>query len=59
MKTTGNKAKVYTYRHEFKTDKKLKTLMEEHCEELGMAKAEYIRKAIVERLKKGKKIKGS
>lgn len=55
MKTTGNRAKQYLYRHEFKSDKKLNDELMSHCEAIDMKKAEFIRKAIVEKLKRDSK----
>ena len=52
MKTTGNRAKQYQYRHEFRSDKPLRDGLIEHCEAISMGKAEFIRKAIAEKLKR-------
>ena len=55
IKTTGNRAKQYQYRHEFRSDKSLKDELIQHCEEISMGKAEFIRKAIKEKLNRDKK----
>ena len=55
IKTTGNRAKQYQYRHEFRSDRSLRDELMEHCEEISMGKAEFIRKAIKEKLSRDKK----
>ena len=55
IKTTGNRAKQYQYRHDFRSDKSLRDELMSHCEEISMSKAEFIRKAIKEKLSRDKK----
>ena len=55
IKTTGNRANQYKYRHEFRSDKPLRDELIQHCEAIEMGKAEFIRKAIKEKLSRDKK----